>query len=65
MNRLILEDPRKALDYVAEDIRGILTSQSFAFLPRSAAQSYCLKSKIPVAISIKKRSVISTSDRCA
>ena len=65
MNRLILEDPRKALDYVAEDIGGILTSQSFAFLPRSAAQSYCLKSKISVAISIKKRSVISTSDRCA
>ena len=65
MNRLIFEDPRKAFGHVAEDIGGILTRQSFAFLPRSAAQSYCLKSKIPVAISIKKWGVTSTSDRCA
>ena len=61
-NRLIFEDPRKALDHVTEEVGGILTCQSSGSLPRNAAQSYYLKSKIPVAINIKKRSVISSSD---
>ena len=61
-NRLIFEDPRKALDHVAEEVGGILTCQSSGSLPRNAAQSYYLKNKIPVTINIKKRSVISSSD---
>ena len=60
--RLIFEDLKKAPDHVAEEVGRILTCQSSRFLPRNAAQSYCLKSKIPVAINIKKRSVISSSD---
>ena len=52
-NRLIFEDPKKALDHVAEEVGGILTCQSSGSLPRNAAQSYYLKSKIPVAINIK------------
>ena len=54
-NRLIFEDPRKALDHIAEEVRGILTCQSFGSLPRNAPRSYYLKSKIPVAINIKIR----------
>ena len=46
----IFEDPRKALDHVAEEVGGILTCQSSGTLPRNAAQPYYLKSKIPVAI---------------
>ena len=61
-NRLILEDPRKALDHVAEEVGGILMCQSSGSLPRNAAQSYYSKSKIPVAINLKKWSVISSSD---
>ena len=52
-NRLIFEDPRKAFDHVAEEVGGILTCQNSGSLPRNAAQSYYLKSKIPVAINIK------------
>ena len=54
-NRLIFEDPRKALDHIAEEVGGILTCQSFGSLPRNAPRSYYLKSKIPVAINIKIR----------
>ena len=35
----IFEDPRKALDHVAEEVGGILTCQSSGTLPRNAAQS--------------------------
>ena len=54
-NRLIFEDPRKALDHIAEEVGGILTCQSFGSLPRNAPRSYYLKSKIPVAININIR----------
>ena len=64
-NRLIFEDLRKALDHVAEEIGGISACKSARFLPRNAAQSYCCsQSKIPIAINIKKRGVISKSDLC-
>ena len=64
-NRLVFEYPRKALNHVAEEVGGILTCQSSGSLPRNAAQSYYLKSKIPVAINIKKEVVILSSDSYA
>lgn len=61
-NRPIFEDTRKALGHVVEEVGGTLTSQSSGFLPRNAVWSYYLKSKITVAIIIKKQGVISSSD---